>query len=286
MRKVAAFLIIAFAGAALAAALPKPVALFTFDTDGWQVVNQNSGAAYPVPQSVAIRPGGVSGNYLALTRRDDAYVPLGKPFGFEGEYSFSFWMRTAPGYRETASMLLSRHAAGSYNGLWFMVNAEWGYGQTDKLTFYYSNVSIVSKTSVNDGRWHHVGVAHRKAGAELYIDGRLEGRGGPANVVMPNVDFVLGAITWDRPHGNFSGDLDELAIFEQPLGDRDFAELAANPQYFAAPRTSPYFLSTGPGQGPGQQGKAPEQVMRITLRDGQVLTIPVQDIGKIEFGSR
>ena len=278
MRKVAAFLCIAFAGAALAAALPKPVALFTFDTDDRQVVNAISGAAYPVPNAVVIRPGGVSGNALTLARRDESYVSLGKPFGFEGEYSISFWMRTTPGYRETASMLLSRHAAGSFNGFWFMVNAEWGYGQTDKLTFYYSNVTIVSKTSVNDGRWHHVGVAHRKSGAELYIDGRLEARGGPAAVVMPTVDFVLGAITWDRPHGNFSGDLDELAIFEQPLGERDFAELAATPGYFGIPHGAlPFF---------GTTSSSPGQVMRITLRDGQVLTIPLQDVGKIEFGQK
>jgi len=47
------------------------------------------------------------------------------------------------------------HEAGSYNGYWFMVNSEWGYGAANKLTFYYSNATAVSKTTVNDGRWQH-----------------------------------------------------------------------------------------------------------------------------------
>lgn len=286
MKKSLLFFVMVFAVAA-AGALPNPAALFTFDTDTRQVVNAVSGSAYPIPQSVEIKSGGVSGSYLALARKDDAYVSLGRAFAFEGDYTISFWMRTAPGYRETASMLLSRHSAGSYNGIWFMVNAEWGYGQQDKLTFYYSNAAVISRTSVNDGRWHHVGLVHRKSGVELFIDGRSEARGGPINETVPNVDFVLGALTWERPHGNFAGDLDEVALFGEALSESEVAGLSAAPAYFAKWKPGSSGIATGgTATNFGDVSKAGDAVMRVTLQNGQVIAIPISDIVKIEFGGK
>jgi hypothetical protein len=268
-------MILAAIGAA--AALPNPAALFTFDGAGGQVADVTTGETFPFSATVQIKSGGASGNYLAFSRNDASYVALGRKFAFRGDYSISFWMRTAPGYREGGSMLLSRHAAGSYNGLWFMVNSEWGYGQPDKLTFYYSNATVVSRTSVNDGRWHHVGLVHRASGVELYIDGKLEAKGGPASETIPDVDFVLGAITWDRPHGNFAGDLDEVALFKAALGDAEVAALAAAPAYFSAWQTAgSSFLPPGAAAG----GDA---VMIITLKNGQKLALPVADIANINF---
>lgn len=277
MKKYILLFTVVLAAIGTAGALPNPVALFTFDRAATPATNAATGETFLLPATVQVRSGGASGTCLAFSRNDTSYVSLGRRFGFTGNYTISFWMRTAPGYRETGSMLLSRHAAGSYNGLWFMLNTEWGYGQQDKLTFYYSNATVISRTSVNDGRWHHVGLVHRASGVELYIDGRLEAKGGPASETIPDVDFVLGAITWERPHGNFAGDLDEVALFDAALREDEVVALVAAPAYFSA------WLPTGSPLLPPGPAVADDAVMKITLRNGQEIAIAVADIANIIF---
>ena len=99
---------------AAAAAFPNPAALFTFDGATTHAANAATGETFPLPATVQVRSGGASGSCLAFARNDASYVSLGRKFAFSGDCTISFWMRTAPGYQETGSMLMSRHAAGSF----------------------------------------------------------------------------------------------------------------------------------------------------------------------------
>ncbi|MCX7027037.1 MAG: LamG domain-containing protein [Spirochaetes bacterium] len=221
-------------------------------------------------------PGGVSGNYLAIAQKDDGYCSLGTAYGFTGDFSFSLWLRTAPRYSPTESIILDRHSTdGSWNGYFLFVNTAWGYGSPNKVTFYYTNGTVISKTSINDGKWHQVGIVyHKNAGVELYVDGNLETKGPPPPIPMDtraNVNFVLGSMTWDKPHGNLGGDLDELLLFDQALGPADMAYLAANPQ-------NPGSQEGGPAIPSGGQ-------MKILMKDGRVISVPTADILRIEFGN-
>ncbi|HEY9053875.1 MAG TPA: LamG domain-containing protein [Rectinemataceae bacterium] len=266
MKRIVLSVALVFALAAMAGALPPPTAHLSFDQAGSLVRESIGGQAFPLPPSISIKPGGVSGSYLALKRQDDAFVRLGKGYGYSGDFSISFWFRTAPGYRDTGAIFLGRHMAGGFNGYWFMINAEWGYGAQDKLCFYYSNATAVSKTSLNDGRWHHVAAVHKRSeGAYLYIDGVLEAKGPPAQMVVPDVDFILGGIGWNPPRGAFSGDLDEISIFDLALEAPDVSLLAKNPGAL------------------GTSG-AKAGSMRISLKDGQVIVLPLSDIAGIAFG--
>ncbi len=252
-------------------ALPSPLAYFSFDGGGGEIKDLVSGTVIKLPASVKSLAGGASGEYLSLKRQEDSFVQLGKDYGFTGDFSFSFWMRTPYGYRDTASIIFSRHLSGSYNGYFAMVNSEWGMGQTDKLVFYYSNGTVTSKTSMNDGRWHHVGIVHRKStGVELYIDGKLESNGGPAQMWVADVNLTLGAITFGRPIGNFGGDIDELGIFAQAVSAQDIAGMAATPGWF----------SRGVKVVPDATTSSK---LKITLKNGQVITLPTSDILKMEF---
>ncbi len=254
-------------------ALPTPLAHFSFDGGSGEIRELVSGSVFKLPASVKSVPGGVAGDYLALKRMEDSSVQLGKGYGFTGDFSLSFWMRTPFGYREGGSILLSRHLAGSYNGYFVMVNSEWGMGQTDKLMFYHSNATIVSKTSVNDGRWHHVGIVYRKTlGAELYIDGKLEGKSGPTEMWVSDVNFALGAITFARPTGSYGGDIDELSIFGQAISAQDMANIANIPGWFSRDTTT---VAPNPSTG---------SKLKITLKSGQVITLSTADILKMEFG--
>jgi len=219
MRKVIVALMFCALALAAAGAMPAPIAYYSFNPAGAGIVDAVSGDSSVVPPSAALRPDGVSGSCLELRHQDDSVVSLGRKFGFTGDFSLSFWLRTAPGYSEEGAIVLSRHQAGSYNGYFVQLNTAWGYGAPNKLTFYYSNASVISKSNVNDGNWHHIGIAYRKdSGAELYMDGRLEAKGPSNPILVPNVDFVLGSVTWDKPRGTFAGRVDELALFDQALG--------------------------------------------------------------------
>jgi len=267
-------------------AMPIPIAYYSFNPVGKGVVEVISGEAVILPSSASLRADGVSGSCLELKHQDDSVVSLGKKFGFTGDFSLFFWLRTAYGYKEGEAVVLSKHQAGSYNGYFVLLNSAWGYGVTDKLTFYYCNASIVSKTNINDGCWHSIGIVYRKdTGAELYMDGKLEARGPSNPIAMSNVDFVLGGLTWDKAHGSFAGSLDELSLFDQALGSQDFATLSADPgllskQFMKGGTPLDFF---GGSISSGSSASSASGSIRIVLKDGRVLTIPFPDIDRIEF---
>jgi len=314
MRRAVLLLVVLLACGYAIGAIPAPVSHFSFDQTDGKLTESVTGQSFPLSAQVSIKPNGISGNALALRRHDESYVTLGKGYGFTGDFSIAFWMRTSPGYKDSGSILMGRHLAGSYNGYWFMVNSEWGYGAPDKLVFYYSNASVVSKTTVNDGRWHHVGLIYRKSqGAQLFIDGSLDAQGPVNPILVPDAPFALGGITWDRPHGSYTGDLDELVLFDLAVKGVDITALAENPDYFKAQSKGfygneniPSAGGTTPGSQPGGVPGGPSggmpgsipggastgvsggvnsgAVMRIILKSGQVISLPSSDIARIEFG--
>ncbi len=304
MRRVVLLLVVLLACGYAIGAIPAPVSHFGFDVYDGKIRDSISGQSLAVPSAVSVKSDGISGSYVALKRQSDSVLSLGKNFGFTGDFSISFWVRTSPGYRDSGSIALGRHLAGSYNGYFFMINGEWGYGATDKITFYYSNASAISKASINDGRWHHVAAVYRKTqGATLYIDGALDAKGPVNPIIVPDAPFVVGGITWDKPNGTFAGDIDELAIFDKALEASEIGTLALTPGIFKAsskgfygnenPPTATGTLPGGqpggvPGGSSGSSGSGGElsggAVMRIILKSGQVISLPSSDITRIEFG--
>lgn len=301
MRRFALLLASCFAFALSLGAIPAPVAHFGFELSNGVVADSVSGKGISIPTAVSVKSDGIAGSCLALKRQEDSVLSLGKSFGFTGDFSISFWMRTSPSYRDPGAIVLARHLAGSYNGYFFMVNSEWGYGAPNKLTFYYSNATVISKSVINDGRWHHVGLAYRKnQGVYLFIDGSLDAQGPVNLIVVPDAPFVVGSITYDKPRGSYTGDIDELALFDRALDGVDFTALAENPGYFKTSTKGFYGNetlppsggpSTGsqsggvpggvPGSLPGGVGSG--AVMRIILKSGQVISLPSSDIARIEF---
>ena len=293
MRRTITAVIALCALAASVSALPAPIAFYSADSSLRLLRDSVSGRTAPVPASASIVAGGPQGSYIALKRQDDGVVSLGRIFGFQGDFSIAFTMKTPTGYQDRGAMLLGRHQAGSYNGYWFMVNSEWGYGAPNKLTFYYSNATVISTSDVNDGRWHAVAVSYSvNSGVELYIDGRLEAKGPPNPIQVPNVDFLIGTISWPQPQGTVTFDLSGLALFDRTISGSDAAYIAANPQWYVGQgwsqgwgqqpqQTGQGFFGNQNQQG-GQEVSRPS-TMRIVLKNGQVLSIPTSEILRIEF---
>ncbi len=126
MRKVSVMLCLCAFGIGMAAAMPAPIAYYSLDPVGNGIIEAISGDVSSIPQSVASRTDGVSGLVLEFKCQDDSFVSLGRKFGFTGDFSLSFWLRTAPGYSDGEAVVLSRHSAGSYNGYFVMMNSAWG----------------------------------------------------------------------------------------------------------------------------------------------------------------
>jgi len=240
-------------------ALPAPVAAYGFESAAGSV----SGTFYG---KAAIASGGVSGSALRLVKDPSTYVSLGKSFGFEGQdFSLSFWVRMKRGYADQMSFIISRHDAGWANGYFVQVNAQSGIGADNKLSFYYSGSWVVSKTTINDGEWHHVGVVYRRfSGAELFIDGKKEAAGPAAAITVPDAQFLIGGLAWwgGTPVGNFEGEVDELALFGQALSEQEMASLASVTQ---------------------EVGTASGGILRILMKNGPALEIPLDQIRAMEF---
>lgn len=269
-----------------AMAMPPPVAYFSFDQEGSRLVEEVSKDSFTLPAGAALRPSKVSGGYLELTRQDSAFISLGRRFGFAGDFSISFWTKVQAGFRDGSAFLVGRHQAGWTNGYFFVLNTESGFGQTDKLSFYCNNTVITSKTSMNDGAWHHVALVYKKdVGMQLFVDGILEASGPATPITIPEADFMIGSIHWSNPHGTWPGDLDELALFETALSQYDVMDLATKRAYLKQQGKGPPAGGKGPQATAGSPGSAQKAAVKlvISLRDGRVLEIPVEQIGSMEF---
>ncbi|MBA9007274.1 DNRLRE domain-containing protein [Thermomonospora cellulosilytica] len=83
---------------------------------------------------------------------------------------------------------------------------------------------ITSAQPVNDGRWHHAVITAAGASQTLYLDGARVGTLTGDIVGFEQKYVALGAGTWtgwpattgDR--GFFNGDIDEVAVYDRPLG--------------------------------------------------------------------
>jgi hypothetical protein len=269
-----------------AMAMPPPVAYFSFDQEGRSLIEEVSKDSFVLPAGAALKPSKVSGGYLELKRQDPAFISLGRRYAFKGDFSISLWTKVQAGFRDGSAFLAGRHQAGWYNGYFFVLNTESGFGQTDKLSFYCNNTVITSKTSMNDGAWHHVALVYRKdAGMQLFIDGILEASGSATPITHAEADFMIGSIHWSNPHGTWPGDLDELALFETALSQYDVMDLATKRAYLKQQGKGTPAGGKGPQSTAGSTATVPKADVKlvISMRDGKVLEIPVEQIGSMEF---
>lgn len=84
--------------------------------------------------------------------------------------------------------------------------------------------SLLSRTKVTDGKWHHVILTANADSQALYLDGELQGasRTGASTLRHPHV-YIGGGYSspgWDGSaagYRNFTGQIDEVAFYDKPL---------------------------------------------------------------------
>lgn len=185
-------------------------------------------------------PAGIVGNAVSMSRAGNGFLNFGDIFPFtSGDFSYSFWAKMAPGYREELGVAVGKHIThSSANGHFIGINAWGNRGQNDKAWFYMSSgidQELISTTSVNDGEWHHIVATYQSGGqARLYVDGgspEMSKSTVPMPINFSSSDFYVGAVNWrgEGPQGHFDGYIDELQIYDHALSAEEVQFLFENP---------------------------------------------------------
>ncbi len=187
--------------------------------------------------SAAFVTGGSSGNCIHVTIAGGGYIDMGDVFRFtSGDFAIVAWARTAPGDRTPDYFILGKHRATIVQGYLLGINANGGYGQTDKAWFYQSNAfgsqSPISTTSVNDGAWHQIVAVYRAGGqTRMFVDGApaeasigaIPMGGNDAHLAIAGVDFggALRAV--------LNGWVDDVQFYDHALTPNQVQRLFEQP---------------------------------------------------------
>jgi hypothetical protein len=95
-----------------------------------------------------------------------------------------------------------------------------GNGRYDAiLKINGTTYTINGTTNKTDGSWHHVAVTYDGSDARLFVDGTLDGSLSIAGTIGWGTEqpLFIGNAATNQPSWNFPGDLDEAAIYNEPL---------------------------------------------------------------------
>lgn len=201
----------------------RPAAHYGFEGDALDREGNNHGTVY----GASFVPGQV-GSLAAHFDGIDDYIEI--PRVVSDDFTIAFWIKTA----STAN-----------TGSWYagdgLIDGMDGYSTNDFGTALLGSkfcfavgvlgrrdfINIVSSTDVNDDLWHHV-VAARYAttgNMKIYVDGTEQ-----ANAVGPtgpkNAASVLRVGCLGPGLNFFTGDIDDLRLYNHVLGAMDLAHLA------------------------------------------------------------
>ena len=212
------------------------VAHWTFDEAGGAIAADSVGGFDgTLAGSAAFVGGGVSGNAIDFDQATGDLVNMGNVLGFGGALSFtvSTWINTTS--MAIIQLIVTKHHAGFANGWVLAFNTGSGYGQPNKAYFYDTDLpgqEAISTSSVNDGEWHHVvGVFDSALGTQaIYVDGALETTIASGNVTTGNgAEFIVGGVSTLAPVAAFTGQVDDVQIYDMALTVMDIERLFDNP---------------------------------------------------------
>ncbi len=163
------------------------------------------------------------------------YITIGVPLTPTGSKTIAFWINTTASTNQVVYDNSGNSSAG--NGITIDINSTPGKIRVmhAKGTPGTYNYSVVSSASINDGSWHHIaytwdGTA-TAGGVKLYIDGTQNATGVAASTTdnTPTNNLRLGAVSGGSPGSYFSGNLDEVQIFNRALSSMEITGMSNPP---------------------------------------------------------
>ncbi|UCE48260.1 MAG: LamG domain-containing protein, partial [Phycisphaerales bacterium] len=214
------------------------VAHFAFDGNANDSSgNNNHGTVMGDAQWVA---GGKLGGALAFDGLDDIVVVTqnsGLPIynnGTDNAYSVAMWVKGGP---QNDMRVFSEGSTTNNNPL-FNLGTQ-NAGATGQFDVYIRPVGMGHTYSVAepfDDTWHHIVWVDENGAARLYIDGRLDG--GDFNYTRATLTLdttTIGGILRAAPSHFFTGQIDDVHIYNRALSHAEIAGLAGRIQPFDAP---------------------------------------------------
>lgn len=187
-----------------------------YDSSG----NGNNGTIYD-----AIRVDGISGRALSFDGRD--YVEFGDKAGLEinGDWSFSGWIKTEDSSKEPTIIVKGMYTI-YLSGHALVLNC-------GKIKFGLININLIggsisSNSTVNLGKWKHIGITRNGTSGEvkIYIDGLMDN-----TKILPTgsadapsrYNFLMGM--GEGSNNYFNGVIDEVCIYNRVLSAEEIETL-------------------------------------------------------------
>ena len=172
---------------------------------------------------------GFVGNGLSIEHEDcrrylecdgDSFGTVGNPdFGLTNNFTISFWMRTPDGDPNQKIMGQVDLTSGEKKG--WLIGIENNLLNVEVFKKPNSNLQLTSNTVINDNVWSHYAISFKEGGdLIIYKDGLERGKIDGATWTPPidaENSFIIGAAPWDPQFFFFTGDLDDIRIFNNEL---------------------------------------------------------------------
>ncbi len=147
--------------------------------------------------------------------------PVGLPDFGESPFTVTAWVRT-----RTGGTIFAKAPA---KGRWVR-QGKTLFVRGQKVCFDIGWVgAVTSRTSVADGKWHHVALVGTPGKQRIYVDGKLDVTGGLAGRADPKGAVARIGMTssnFPSPSG-LTGALDEVRVYERALSAAEVALLSA-----------------------------------------------------------
>ena len=213
------FLFAPFASAVLALATTPPAAAAP-----WHLpLDQPESAEWSIHGHAETVPGAKSGA-LQLDGRSLIEVKDSAATGSGAEgFSFTVWCNPFH-VRDGQHMIVAKNRYGKGEREWgVMVDTD---GKFRLYLWQGKWTTVEAKTAPKPGHWHQVGVVVRPESAELWLNGRREGRVDlAAPVAATAAPLTLGGVLEGSPRQTWFGALDDFRLFDRALSEVEMAEL-------------------------------------------------------------
>lgn len=159
---------------------------------------------------------GVAGNRSAQFGPDGSGVASDTAYTNPTSYALEAWFNTTTtnGGKIIGFGANQQGGSGGYDRHVYMENG----GQLTFGTWTGQTNTITTPAAYNDGTWHHVVAEQSSAGMKLFVDGVLQGTNPQTGAQDYTGYWRVGSdTTWGGTAGTFSGRIDEVAVYAQPL---------------------------------------------------------------------